>query len=120
MYPLSIRVAIDVGSTCHRVAIGLPDGKMLDEFDIEHNAGGFKEFFCHIERFEKRHQLPVAVDPNDLLPSCLRMYSTGRATSQQTARQSRLSQEKPATVTSRTRQSCRAGLPRRGEAGHGL
>lgn len=61
MYPLSIRVAIDVGSACHRVAIGLPDGKVLDEFDIEHNAGGFKEFFRHIERLEKRHQLPVAV-----------------------------------------------------------
>ena len=61
MYPLSIRVAVDVGSTCHRVAVGLPDGKLLDEFDISHNAGGFKEFFHHIERLEKRHQLPVAV-----------------------------------------------------------
>jgi transposase len=61
MYPLSIRVAVDVGSTCHRVAVGLPDGKLLDEFDIDHNAGGFKEFFHPIERLEKRHQLPVAV-----------------------------------------------------------
>ncbi|MDO8369606.1 MAG: IS110 family transposase [Candidatus Nitrotoga sp.] len=61
MYPLSIRVAVDVGSTCHRVAVGLPDGKLLDEFDISHNAGGFKEFFHHIESLEKRHQLPVAV-----------------------------------------------------------
>ena len=61
MYPLSIRVAIDVGSTCHRVAVGLPDGKLLDEFDISHNASGFKEFFQHIERLEKRHQLQVAV-----------------------------------------------------------
>ena len=61
MYPLSIRVAIDVGSTCHWVAVGLPDGKLLDEFDISHNAGGFKEFFHPIESLEKRHQLPVAV-----------------------------------------------------------
>lgn len=61
MYPHSIRVAVDVGSTCHRVAVGLPDGKVLDEFDIDHNAGGFKEFFKHIECLEKRHQLPVAV-----------------------------------------------------------
>lgn len=61
MYPLSIRVAVDVGSTRHSVAVGLPDGKVLDEFDIEHNAGGFKEFFQHIECIEKRHHLPVAV-----------------------------------------------------------
>ena len=61
MYPLSIRVAVDVGSACHRVAVGLPDGKVLDEFDIDHDAGGFKKFFRHIECLEKRHQLPVAV-----------------------------------------------------------
>ena len=30
MNPLSIRVAIDVGSTRHRVAVGLPDGNLLD------------------------------------------------------------------------------------------
>lgn len=61
MNPLSIRVAVDVGSTRHRVAVGLPDGKILDEFDIEHSAGGFNEFFRRIETIEKRHQLPVAV-----------------------------------------------------------
>jgi transposase len=61
MNPLSIRVAVDVGSTGHRVAVGLPDGKVLDEFDIDHSAGGFNEFFHRIETIEKRHQLPVAV-----------------------------------------------------------
>jgi transposase len=61
MNPLSIRVAVDVGSTRHRVAIGLPDGKLLDEFDIDHNAVGFGEFFNHIETVENRHHLPVAV-----------------------------------------------------------
>lgn len=61
MYPHSIRVAVDVGGTRHRVAIGLPDGKVLDEFDIGHDAGGFREFFRHIECVEKRHHLPVAV-----------------------------------------------------------
>ena len=39
MNPLSIRVAVDVGSTRHRVAIGLPDGKLLDEFDIDKFKG---------------------------------------------------------------------------------
>lgn len=47
------------------MAVGLPDGKLLDEFDISHNAGGFKEFLHHIERLEKRHQLPVAVAMED-------------------------------------------------------
>lgn len=61
MNPLSIRVAVDVGSIRHRVAIGLPDGKLLDEFDIDHNAAGFGEFFDHIETAESRHHLPVAV-----------------------------------------------------------
>lgn len=61
MNPLSIRVAIDVGSTRHRVAIGLPDGKLLDEFDIDHNAVGFGEFFNHVETIENSHHLPVAV-----------------------------------------------------------
>lgn len=61
MNPLSIRVAVDVGSTRHRVAVGLPDGKVLDEFDIDHSAGGFNEFFRRIETIETRHQLPVAV-----------------------------------------------------------
>jgi len=61
MNPLSIRVAVDVGSTCHRVAVGLPDGKVLDEFDIDHSAGGFNEFFHRIEIIEKCHQLPIAV-----------------------------------------------------------
>lgn len=43
MNPLSIRVAVDVGSTRHRVAVGLPDGKLLDEFDIDHNGSGSSE-----------------------------------------------------------------------------
>lgn len=56
MNPLSISVAVDVGSTRH-----LPDGNLLDEFDIDHNAVGFNEFFNHISTVEKRHHLPVAV-----------------------------------------------------------
>lgn len=61
MYPFSIRVAIDVGSICHRVAVGLPDGKILEEFDITHNACGFDKFFRHVEAIEQHYQLPVAV-----------------------------------------------------------
>jgi transposase len=61
MNPLSIRVAVDVGSARHRVAVGLPDGKILEEFDIGHDSGGFNEFFRRIDAIEKRHRLPVAV-----------------------------------------------------------
>lgn len=61
MNPLSIHVAIDVGSERHRVAVGLADGKLLDEFDIDHHANGFREFFQRIEVLEQRHQLPVVV-----------------------------------------------------------
>ena len=57
----TLRVGIDVGSTRHRVAAGLPDGKLIDEFDVDHHADGFSQFFRRIGLLEKRHQLPVSV-----------------------------------------------------------
>lgn len=59
--PHSIRVAIDVGSDRHFVAVGLPDGKILEEFNIGHDRDGFNEFFRRIDAIEQCHQLPVAV-----------------------------------------------------------
>ena len=38
----TIRVSIDVGCHSHSVAVGLSDGQLIDEFDIDHNAQGFK------------------------------------------------------------------------------
>ena len=61
MLPSQIRVAIDVGCERHRVAVGLSDGKMLEEFDIGHHAEGFHEFFSRVGKLEKFHQLPVVV-----------------------------------------------------------
>ena len=61
MLPSQIRVAIDVGCERHRVAVGLSDGKMLEEFDIGHHADGFQEFFSRVGKLEKFHQLPVVV-----------------------------------------------------------
>jgi transposase len=61
MSNLQIRVAIDVGCELHRVAIGLSNREMLDEFDISHNAEGFHDFFSRLETLENRYQLPVAV-----------------------------------------------------------
>lgn len=61
MNPQTIRVGIDVGSTRHRVAVGLPDGNLIDEFDVDHHAEGFSQFFRRIATHEDRHQLPVTV-----------------------------------------------------------
>jgi hypothetical protein len=33
-----IRVAVDVGCHQHRVAVADPENRLLDDFDIEHNA----------------------------------------------------------------------------------
>jgi len=56
-----LQVAVDVGCTRHRVAIGLSEGKLLEEFDIGHDAAGLNEFFSRIERHERQWGLPVAV-----------------------------------------------------------
>ena len=40
-----IRVSVDVGCYAHSVAIGLSTGELLDEFEVPHQALGFKEFF---------------------------------------------------------------------------
>lgn len=61
MNPQTLRVGIDVGSARHRVAVGLPDGKLIDEFDVEHHADGFSQFFQRIKTHEDRHRLPVSV-----------------------------------------------------------
>jgi transposase len=45
-----LRVSVDVGSQRHSVAIGLSSGELLDEFEIEHQPQGFREFFARIER----------------------------------------------------------------------
>ena len=56
-----IRVSVDVGCHGHSVAIGLSTGQILDEFDIDHHAGGFKQFFKRIAKWERRYGAPVAV-----------------------------------------------------------
>ena len=54
-------VGIDVGCKAHRVGIALPDGSILEEFDISHTYAGFEDFFRHVERQQQRLSLPVAV-----------------------------------------------------------
>jgi transposase len=56
-----IRVSIDVGCHRHSVAIGLPDGQVLDEFDVEHRPEGFGLFFERVEAHRRRHGGCVSV-----------------------------------------------------------
>lgn len=61
MEPNTLRIGIDVGSVRHRVAVGLPDDTLIDEFDVDHHVAGFSQFFHRIAAIETRHPLPVAV-----------------------------------------------------------
>ena len=56
-----IRVSVDVGYHSHNVAIGLPSGEVLEEFQIPHRPEGFEHFFSRIESHQKQRGYPVAV-----------------------------------------------------------
>lgn len=59
--PLEVRVSVDIGSHQHRVAIGLSDGEMLEEFDIVHQAEGFAQFFSRLDLYQQQYGCPVSV-----------------------------------------------------------
>src|SRR5690606_40659358 len=56
-----IRVSIDVGCHSHSVAIGLPTGEVLEEFDLQHRPEGFDLFFARVERCQRRYGGEVSV-----------------------------------------------------------
>jgi transposase len=56
-----LQVAVDVGSQRHRVAMGDAEGRVLDEFDVEHTAAGLSGFFARVERVQAERGWPVAV-----------------------------------------------------------
>lgn len=56
-----IRVSIDVGCHTHSVAIGLPSGQVLDEFDLAHQPEGFDLFFERVERCKRKYGGMVSV-----------------------------------------------------------
>jgi len=43
------------------VAIGLPNGEVLEEFEIAHRPEGFREFFSRIEKHQRERECGVAV-----------------------------------------------------------
>jgi len=57
----SLLVGIDVGCRRHRVAVGMPDGVLLDQFDLEHQPAAFSSFFSRVEKQATKHGLPVSV-----------------------------------------------------------
>ena len=56
-----IFISVDIGCRQHSVAIGLPNGDVLDEFGIHHRLEGFKQFFERIEHHRQQHGNEVAV-----------------------------------------------------------
>ena len=56
-----LRVAVDVGVSRHRVAVGLSEGVLLEEFEIGHDTAGLAEFFARVGRHERRLHAQVAV-----------------------------------------------------------
>ncbi len=56
-----ICVSVDIGCRQHSVAIGLPNGDVLGEFDIHHRPEGFQQFFERIEHHCQQHGNDVAV-----------------------------------------------------------
>ncbi|MCP4209625.1 MAG: IS110 family transposase [Shimia sp.] len=58
---LQLRVGVDVGSRCHAVAIGLSDGRLLEEFEISHTAEGFRAFFARVEACAGHLGVPIAI-----------------------------------------------------------
>lgn len=59
--PSEIRVSVDVGCHRHSVAVGLPSGQVLDEFEVEHRPEGVHQFFARIERLQQHHGGAVSV-----------------------------------------------------------
>jgi transposase len=58
---IELRVSVDVGYRSHSVAIGLPNGEVLEEFEIAHRPEGFREFFSRIEKHQRERECGVAV-----------------------------------------------------------
>jgi transposase len=56
-----LHVAIDIGSQKHRVAIGLDDSGVIDEFDCPHTSVGLNDFFKRVQHHEHKHAAHVSV-----------------------------------------------------------
>ena len=57
----ALLVGIDVGCRQHRVAIGTPDGVLVDEFDLDHQPVSLAAFFVRVEKHAAKFDLPVSI-----------------------------------------------------------
>lgn len=57
----ALLVGIDVGCRQHRVAIGTPDGVLIDQFDLNHQPTSLAAFFVRVEKQAVKHNLPVSI-----------------------------------------------------------
>ena len=56
-----VLVSIDVGCYQHSVAVGLPSGELLEEFDIAHEPSGFDDLFKRIDAQRLHYGAGVSV-----------------------------------------------------------
>lgn len=63
----ALRVSLDVGCHSHRVAVGLSNGEVLDEFDVKPATQGFDLFFDRIDSHQRRYggEVMVAMEGNN-------------------------------------------------------
>ena len=54
-------VGIDIGCRRHRVAVGMPDGTVIDQFDLDHQPTSFDEFFLRVGKQAAKLKLSVSV-----------------------------------------------------------
>lgn len=59
--PHDLRVSLDIGCYRHAVAVGTSDGRVIDEFDMDHTKDGFDRFFARVEKHRTKLGGGVAV-----------------------------------------------------------
>ena len=57
----TLLVGIDVGCRQHRVAIGTPDGVLVDQFDLDHQPSSLATFIVRVEKQAAKLDLPVSI-----------------------------------------------------------
>jgi uncharacterized protein (UPF0276 family) len=85
-----LRVAVDVGSKKHHVAIAGSDGRLLDEFEVAHEKEGFARFFSRVETVRERLDLPVVVAMEGLGGWAIRREDRAVAEGRHVRRRSRM------------------------------
>jgi len=57
----TLLVGVDIGCRCHRVAVGMADGVVIDQFNVDHQPSSFDTFFSRIDKQAVKRGLEVTV-----------------------------------------------------------